>query len=353
MSESIFIQYVSRYFGDYYFLFFIVVAPIAGAYLFWMSRRSRVALSKLGDQDLVNHLTSQVNHRGRKWKSILVVILLVMIVLSMARPQWGQNVNVIEKRGVQLIILLDVSQSMLARDVKPDRLGRAKLEIFSIMDKLVGDEVGLVLYAGASFVQFPLTLDYSTARTFLSSANTNVISRQGTSTGLAMEMALSAFDVNRQGQKVILSVSDGENHEGDPLGVARKASRAGIVIYTIGLGTSSGDSLPIYDQNGDIQDFVRDANGDTVVSRLNETILKDISLITGGTYLNARNGMISDRFLGELAKLERVSVERDLETVKMERFQWFLMLAILIICSHELIPDRYGMHQFVGMSRQK
>ena len=263
----------------------------------------------------------------------MVVVLLVMIVLSMARPQWGQNVNVIEKRGVQLIILLDVSQSMLARDVKPDRLGRAKLEIFSIMDKLVGDEVGLVLYAGASFVQFPLTLDYSTARTFLSSANTNVISRQGTSTGRAMEMALSAFDVNRQGQKVILIVSDGENHEGDPLVVARKASRAGIVIYSIGLGTSSGDSLPIYDQNGDIQDFVRDANGDTVVSRLNETILKDISLITGGTYLNARNGMISDRFLGELAKLERVSVERDLETVKMERFQWFLMLAILIIFS--------------------
>jgi Ca-activated chloride channel family protein len=185
------------------------------------------------------------------------------------------------------MVALDVSESMLAEDIKPNRLARAKLEITELMDRLEGNEIGLVLFAGAAFVQFPLTSDFATARTFLDSAYPGIISRPGTVIGKAIRVGMEGFNEERASQKVIILLTDGENHEGDAVEAAREAAEQGIIIYTIGFGSAEGEPIPQYDELGNLTGYKRDRQGEIVLSRLNETILQEISLTANGRYFQA------------------------------------------------------------------
>ena len=236
---------------------------------------------------------------------------------------------------------LDVSQSMLAEDIMPSRLERAKLELGSLMDRLDGDEVGLVLFSGASFVQLPLTSDYGTARKFLESASPDVISRQGTVVGKAIDTSLSAFPEQRLGQKVILLMTDGEDRETDPVAAAQRAADQGAVIYVLGFGDPEGTPIPQYGAEGELLGYKMDRGGQIVLSKLDEDVLLQVARTTGGRYLRVEPGSRAvSELVSELAGLEKGELESQVEVERVERFQLFLLAALLALVAAELVPDR-------------
>jgi Ca-activated chloride channel family protein len=229
-------------FGQPDFLYLLIALPVAGAALYWSLQRRKTDIQRIGNSDLIARLYTSVNQRGRTAKLALWFVAFALVVISLSRPQWGTQVQIVEQQGSQVMIALDISNSMLAEDIKPDRLTRAKLEISDLMTKLGGDEVGLVLFSGASFIQFPLTFDYSTARSFLENAHPGMISRQGTAIGDAIETAIKGFDETRPSQRVIIILTDGEEHEGDPVGAASDAARRGRAGVHRRCGHKSGSA---------------------------------------------------------------------------------------------------------------
>ena len=239
------------------------------------------------------------------------------------------------------MVALDVSKSMLAQDIKPDRLTRAKLEISDLMDRLDGDEIGLVLFSGASFIQFPMTSDYGTARSFLNNARPEFISRPGTEIGDAIRTAMGGFDNKRESQKVILIVTDGENHQPDAIAEAQRAAEEGVIIYTIGFGSPRGEPIPEMAPDGTVLGYLTDQNGEVVLSRLDEAPWSEIARVGRGRYYHAgADGSELDALISEMGRLQAAQLESRFETTKIERFQIFLLGAVLALVAAELIPTR-------------
>jgi Ca-activated chloride channel family protein len=323
------------------YLYALALMPIMALFVVWAGRRRLSALASLGDPSLIDRLSRSVDWRGRRVRSWLWFVALALLIVALARPRWGSAVQVVERQGVQIIVALDVSTSMLAEDIKPNRLKRAKLEIVDLMSRLDGDEVGLVLFSGASFLQFPLTFDYSTARRFLDEAGPQMISRPGTAIGKAIETAVNGFDERRASQKVILIITDGESHEGDPLAAARQAREEGVVIYTIGFGSPEGEPIPEYDAFGRMAGFKQDQRGEVVLSKLDEVTLQQIAREGGGKYYRATaDGRVIENLADDFDALQKESFESELKTRHIERFQVFLAAALLVLVAMELIPER-------------
>jgi Ca-activated chloride channel family protein len=323
------------------FLFFLILIPIFAAFFAWANGWRKATLAKLGDQHLINQLSANVNWHGRRWRIILWFVAYTFLVVALARPQWGAEMREVEQEGLQVMVALDVSESMLAEDLKPNRLEQAKLEISDLMDRLNGDEIGLVLFSGASFIQFPLTTDYNTARNYLDSVGPDSISRPGTAIGEAIRTAMTGFDPNLDSQKVLLIISDGEDHETDPIGAAQTAAEAGVIIYTIGFGTPEGAPVPETDQWGNITGYKVDEQGNTVISRLESGTLEEIAGIGHGRYFQAAaDGSELDALLAEIDTLQRTQLANRTESKMIERYQGFLFLAILALVIAEFIPDR-------------
>lgn len=327
-------------FGEIQFLYALALIPVVALFLAWTAQRQRSALSRLGDRALLNQLSQSVHRRGRILRNLLWLLALALVVLALARPQWGSAIQVVERQGVQIMLALDISESMLAQDAAPSRLDRAKLEIIDLLSRLDGDEVALVLFSGASFVQFPLTFDYATAQTFLDNANPGIISRGGTAIEDAINTALAGFDFEQPGQKVIIIMSDGENQEGDPAMAARRAAQQDVVIYTVGLGSTQGQPIPVFDAQGELVDYKRDEQGQVVQTSLDEAMLQGIAREGRGQYFRASDGSLTQALLTELDSLEKARIEREIERRPLEQFQWFLGAALLALVAAELIPDR-------------
>jgi len=329
-----------RFAEPYYFLCFLPLAALVVA-LFLLKRYHQKTLQKLGAPDLIHRLSDSVNWRGRKWQNWLWFGAIILVIVALARPQWGSQVEYIERRGVEVMVVLDVSESMMAEDFKPNRLARAKLEITELMDSLGGNELGLVLFSGAAFVQFPLTSDFATARIFLDAAKPGIISRPGTAIGEAINVAVKGFNTERATQKVIVLLTDGENHEGDVAAAAQAAAEQGIIIYTIGFGSPDGEPIPQYDDLGNPLGYKKDRSGATVMTRLDELTLQQISNATNGLYFRARpDGREVKSLVAEIGKLQTAAMESRFETHGIERFQWFLAVAVAALIIFELIPDR-------------
>jgi Ca-activated chloride channel family protein len=323
------------------FLYGLLLLPLAGLFLWWARRRRERDLARLGNPVLVQRLSSTVNWRGRRWKDALWLLVLAALLVALARPQWGSVTEVVEQEGIEVMVVLDVSNSMLAQDVKPDRLSRAKMEISDLMERLGGDEIGLVLFSGASFVQFPLTSDYATARTFLDNARPQVISRPGTAIAEAIRTAMGGFDVNRSSQKAIVLITDGEDHEGDALASARTAAEQGIRIYTVGFGSPEGVPIPEYDERGEVAGYKVDQAGEVVLSRLDEATLRQIAEAGNGEYYRATaSGSELEALAQELNTLQTAELASVVETRGIERFQFFLLIGLAALVAAELIPDR-------------
>jgi len=320
-------------------LWALLLVPVVLIFLGWAERSRKAAIQQLGDPSLIQRLSLSVNRAGRKWQTRLWLLALTLTLIALARPQWGSEVQVVEQEGVQVMVVLDVSKSMLAQDIKPDRLTRAKMEISDLMNKLDGDEIGLTLFSGASFIQFPLTNDYDTARSFLESASPDSISRPGTEMGTAIRTAMSGFDSTHNSQRVIVIVTDGENHQPDAVAEAQTAAQEGVLIYTIGFGSPDGEPIPEFAPDGSIAGYKTDETGQTVLSRLDEATLQEIAQIGHGKYFRAAaDGSELDALINELNDLQAAQLDSRFETKKIERFQIFLAGAVLALILAETIP---------------
>jgi len=328
-------------FGSPAYLYGLILVPLSLLFLIWADWRRRQAIARMGEPQLIARLSQAVNSRGRKIKAGLWLGALALLMIALARPQWGETRQTMTEKGVQVMVVLDTSKSMLVEDVKPDRLTRAKMDISELMNRLNGDEVGLTVFSGAGFTLFPLTSDYNTARSFLDIAQPGIVSRPGTAIGDAIRTALLGFDEGRTSQKVIVLMTDGEDDQSAMEAAASEAAKAGVMIYTIGFGSNTGDVIPEYNEQGELIGVKKDSSGQPVVSALNEKALRDIASITGGQYYPATtNGSELDALAADLNRLQKGDIQQH-ETVKRhEQFMWFLAPALLLLVSAELIPDR-------------
>ena len=322
------------------FLIVLVVVPLLAVFAQWFSTRRADAISRLGDPTLVERLSTSASRRMRIVRFVLWSGGIALLIIALARPQWGSDVEIVERRGVQVMVALDVSRSMLSQDVKPTRLDRAKLEISDLISQLRGDTVGIVLFSGASFVQFPLTADYDTARTYLNSASPNAITRQGTVIGEAIDMAMGSFNDHRVSQKVIVIMTDGENHEGDPVLAAERAAEAGAVVYAVGFGSTEGWPVAVYDEQGAVIGHRQDAEGRPIVSRLDEGALRRIAEAGGGRYFSAVDPNATAGLLDELGSFQDESLQSELDERRVERFQLFLLAGALSLFLAQVVSDR-------------
>jgi Ca-activated chloride channel family protein len=322
------------------FLILIGIVVLA-AFVFWAIAKKRKLLQRFGDIPLILKNAPYISFIRQASKATLLVLALGFVTIALARLQFGTHLEVLKREGIDLIIALDVSNSMLAQDMKPNRLTKAKQEINAVIDRLKGDRIGIVAFAGAAFTQCPLTLDYSAARFLLNSIDNSSVSVQGTHIAAAIDRASAGFEKLEKKHKVLLLMTDGEDHQGNALQAAEEARKEGIKIYTVGIGNPQGEPIPVLDRKGNQVGFKKDENGEVIVSRLDESTLQKISLTTGGKYYRATAGeMELEKIFDEITKMEKKELEGTLVTRFDDRFQWPLLLAILLIVIEFVLPER-------------
>lgn len=322
-------------------LFGLLAVPAAALLLGMAWRARRRALERFGDAPLVAKLSQSVSHGARKLKAALLLAALALLVLALARPQFGTRVETVRSRGRDVMVALDVSVSMLAEDVAPNRLERARLEIARLIRGLDGDRVGLVAFAGNAFVQSPLTADYGAALMFLSAMDTDLIPTQGTDLGRALDVALDAFEEGATGdQQVLVVVTDGEDHEGAIDAAVDRATAMGIRIHTVGIGSPDGEPIPVTDETGRRQGFLRDDEGTVVTTRLEEGPLRDVARRTGGRYVPAYAGTTAlQDLVDEIAAGAGEERESRQVTQFDEQYQIFLGLGLILLMAEALVPE--------------
>jgi Ca-activated chloride channel family protein len=322
-------------------IFYIVLAAVcAAAFLLWSERARARALLSFAQKDLLQELLKLVDTRRRTVKNILWFTGFVLCLAALARPQWGFRWQKVSHRGLDILIAVDTSKSMLAADVKPNRLERTKLAVTDLTGKLNGDRVGLIAFAGSAFLQCPLTIDYSGFALTVQSLSTDTIPRGGTSLSGAVQEALRAFSGGDKKYKVLIVITDGESHEGDPMPLVEQARKDGVIIHCIGIGTPEGELISVAD--GGQPEFLKDTQGNVVKSRLNEEILKKMALATGGSYVRASPTEFGLELLynEKLSKMEKREFEGRMNKLFEERFQIPLALGLLLLCVEMLLSDR-------------
>jgi Ca-activated chloride channel family protein len=328
-------------FGAIEWLWALWLVPVLAAVLWYAALVRRKMAGRFAESGAWGQLTQRVWNPARRWRSIILVLSLVLVILAVCRPQWGARAVMLKRRGLDIVVALDVSKSMLATDVKPDRLTRAKREISGVLDRLAGDRIGLVVFAGDAFVQCPLTIDVAAAQLLLDAVDAHSAGRPGTAVAGAITQAASMFEKNERQFKVLILVTDGESTEGDALAAAQDAATSlGIRIYTIGVGTPSGEPIPVYDEQGRQEGFKKDEAGQIVLSKLDEVSLQKVALATEGRYFRAGpTEMEIDALFDELSKLEKKEMEGRLFTEFEERFQYLLLPAFLLLLAEFVIPE--------------
>ncbi len=315
--------------------------PLLVAFLIWSFMDRRRRLQKFISPSLVTQLTEDYSRRKAVLRALLLSGFYIFGILALARPQWGAKVETVRRHGVDIVVALDTSYSMNAEDVAPSRLEKAKNEIRSFINKLRGDRIGLVSFAGTAVVQCPLTLDYGAAMLFLDVINTEIIPEPGTALAYAIQTATSAFSARERKYKVLIIFTDGEDLEGEVDAAVQKAREAGVIIYTVGVGTSEGMPIPVRDEKGNIVEYRKDERGQVVVSRLDEANLARIALETGGRYYKATTSENElDEIHDEVSKLEKKELESRMFQNYEDRFQYPLALAIFCLAVETWISDR-------------
>ena len=311
------------------FLFGIPVLLIA-MLLFNKWRNKSLAL--FGDNKLVKELMHSHSKRKNQIKSILTVLIFTSLIIGIANPQIGTKMEEVKREGVDLMIAIDLSNSMLAEDIKPNRLERAKLAISRLIDKLEGDRIGLIVFAGEAYVQLPITTDYSAAKLFLSTVNTNIVPTQGTEIAKAIDLSVESFDMENAQNKAIIIITDGESHDEQAIESAQKANELGVFVHTLGMGLSKGGPIPIYNKYGNRTGYRKDRDGKTVVSKLNEDLLQKIASAGKGTYVRANNSKAGlSTLFSEINKMEKKEIGTMIFTEYKDRFQLFIGAALFLL----------------------
>jgi len=321
------------------FLYLLLLLPVfAMLFILEIYRRNRT-IKKIGDSKLVNDLLPELSSIRPVIKFVTIILAFTSAIVMLARPQFGSKIEDVKKQGVEVIIALDVSNSMLAEDIQPNRLTRAKQAISRLVDNLDNDKIGLIVFAGDAYTQIPVTTDYVSAKMFLSSINPEMVPKQGTAIGAAISLGLRSFSPGEGKSKAMIIITDGENHEDDPVSLAEEASKAGIIIHTIGIGSEQGVPVPVV--TGGKRDYLKDVDGNTVITKLDEEILKKVALSTNGNYVRANNSNIGlDEIYGEIRKMKKQELESTMYTEYNDQFQIFAAIALFFLVLEFIIMDR-------------
>ncbi|NWF88571.1 MAG: VWA domain-containing protein [Ignavibacteriaceae bacterium] len=314
------------------YLYALYGLPILVGLYFILLKRQKQLLNKFANTTLHKVLVPKFS-RVKSWiKMFLVITSLALLVLAAANPQVGTRLEEVKQSGIDVFILLDVSLSMSAEDIKPNRLEKAKFQISSLIQKLRGDRIGLIIFSGDAYVQIPLTTDYSAANLFLSAVDFKSVPQPGTAIAAAINLANKSFDYNAGTQKVIVVITDGEDHEGDLEEAISEATDKKLKIYTIGLGSPDGVPIPVYNSQNQTIGFKKDNEGNTVLTKLNESILIDIAKKGNGKYYRGNNYEdYLDQIFNELSSIEKTEFGTKKVTDYEDRFYYFLVPAIFLL----------------------
>ncbi len=322
------------------YLIYLIVLPLIAALAWFVWLRSLKRLKSYGDTASLNRMTGG-RSRVKYWLRMGAYLAAVAaLIIAYANPQIGTKYEEVKRTGIDLIVAIDVSNSMRAQDIKPSRIDAAKRELNTLIGNLKGDRIGIIVFAGSAYTQLPLTSDYSAARLLSDIIYTGSAPKEGTAIGSAIELARDSFKKEEGKYKAMVIITDGENHEDDPVAEAEKAEEDGIVIHTIGMGSEEGGPIPII-QNGQVVDYKKDREGNTVVTRLDATVLQKIADATGGTFTRASNaqdnlGMV----FKEIEKMEKKDFGSKEFTAHEDRFQYLLALGILLLIAELVLSEK-------------
>jgi len=322
-----------------YLVLLIFVPGLVLFYIYIFKQKKRL-LSKFGDFVLVQKLINPDGLRRQKIKTLLLVASLFFIVIGLSGPQIGTRMIEIKRRGIDIIIAIDCSASMLAEDIKPNRMERAKYELSSFIDRLHGDRIGIIAFAGTAFLQCPLTLDYGAAKMFLNIIDTNLIPQPGTSIGSAIKLAMKSFEHKERKYKALIILTDGEDHDKNTPDIVDEAVKEGIRIYTIGFGNPEGELIPIRDNQGNLIGYKKDKKGEPVLSKLDEMLLQKIALVTGGKYYRSTSGEIElERIYDDISGMEKKLLQSKYQSLYEDRFQYFIFIAIILLIIEFILTE--------------
>lgn len=324
---------------EYLYLLFLIPGIIA-LYVYSIYRRSK-QLKAFGDPELIQRLMPDVSNRRPMFKFLFQLTAILVCTVMIAGPQFGSKLEKSRRQGAELMIALDVSNSMLAEDVQPNRLAKAKQILSKLVDKLQDDKIGLVVFAGDAFTQLPITSDFVSAKMFMSTISPELVPTQGTAIGKAIELCMSSFPPKGEAERSILVITDGENFEDNASEAAATAKEEGVKIHVVGLGLEQGSPIPLPNSN----DFRRDKSGNVVITKLNEKVCRDVASAGSGIYVRADNSNTALKVLeAQLDKMTRTDLESTVYSEYDEQFSGLAWIVLVLILLDLIVQERKNKH---------
>jgi Ca-activated chloride channel homolog len=329
---------VFRFANTYYFYLFLLIPALTLVFAWFLVWR-RNALSRFGEWAVVKQLLPEASPAKLILKFAGAMLATAFLVLTLAGPQTGSKIEKARRQGIDIMVALDVSNSMLAEDIKPNRLERSKQAISRLIDKLDGDRIGIIVFAGKAYTQLPITTEYAAAKLFVSAISTDIIPTQGTAIGEAITRAIASYGESKN-NKALIIITDGEDHEGSVLDQAETAVKAGITLYTIGMGLPDGAPIPVYNGKAMIG-YKKDASGNTIVSRLDESLLQQVATVGKGIYVRANNSEAGLKpVMDAIGRIQESEIETKQFTDYESRFQYFLAFVIILLVADLFIFEK-------------
>ena len=321
-------------------LYALLLIPVMLLIFLIMMQWRKRALQNFGQAHVISRLMPESSNLRLVYKLIFFILAYSLFIIGIANPQTGSRLEKVQRRGIDIMVALDVSNSMLAQDIQPDRLSRAKQAISRLIDKLEGDRIGIIIFAGRAYTQLPITTDYAAAKLFLSSISTKIVPSQGTAIGEAISMAVGSFDDEKH-NKAIIVITDGENHESDAIEAARAASEKEIAVYTIGMGLPEGTPIPLYNGYNQQIGFKKDRQGQTIITKLNETMLQQIASSGNGIYVRANNTEAGlSKVMDKINEIEESEIETKMFSDYEDQFQYFIAFGLFFLIVEFMLFER-------------
>ncbi|MFC2086868.1 VWA domain-containing protein [Bacteroidota bacterium] len=326
-------------FANNEYLYFLFIIPVLIILYIISYRLKKKAIARFGNLSLLSELMPDASMARPTYKFIILLFALVALILTISRPQFGSKLKEVKRKGVEIIIALDISNSMLVEDIKPNRLERAKRAISNMVSNLQDDKIGLIVFAGDAYVQVPITTDYASAKLFLNTIDPSIIPKQGTAIGSAIKLAMRSFSSESELNQVLIIITDGENHEDDAIEMAKQANEKGIIVHTIGMGLPQGSPIPV--PGSGQRTFQKDREGNTIVSKLNEGMLQQLAAVGNGAYIRASSSQTGlSAIYNEIDKLEKKDIESKVYSDYEDQFQYLAGIALFFILLDLIVLDR-------------
>jgi len=326
-------------FGNIEYLWGLLIIPLLTFFFIWSRIARKRSLRKFGHEGILQQLMPFSSKNRPRIKFFIFMLALTFFIAGIARPQFGSKLKKVKREGVELIIALDVSNSMMAEDIQPNRLERAKRAISRLVDRLSDDKIGLIVFAGDAYTQLPITSDYNSAKLFLNSVNTQIVPKQGTAIGTAINRGIRSFTPGGEANKAIIVITDGENHEDDAIKAAEAALDEGIIVHTIGMGLPSGSPIPVLRSGR--TDYLKDRDGNVVITKLNEQMMEQIAAAGSGIYVRANNAQVGlNSLFDEINKMEKQEMDTRVYSEYNDQFQYFFAVGLFLLLLEFVILER-------------